>query len=99
MFRTNSRGSKKKVTKTPELLKHDSSPDDPPVSLKEFLVRFIVLLTFQGCGNPVCVVIDTKPMRFRSICQYLRVICDANRKEQMNFLQKGDCYDISKTQT
>ena len=46
MFRTNSRGSKKKVTKTPELLKHDSSPDDPPVSLKEFLVRFIFLLTF-----------------------------------------------------
>ena len=34
-------------------------------------------------------------MRFRSICQYLSFICDANRKEQMNFLQKGDCYDIS----
>ena len=41
MFRTNSRGSKKKVTKTPELLKHGSSPDDPPVSMKQFLVQFI----------------------------------------------------------
>ena len=41
MFRTNSRGSKKKVTKTPELLKHDSNPDDPPVSMKQILVHFI----------------------------------------------------------
>ena len=32
---------------------------------------------FQGCGNPVCVVIDRKPRRFKSICQlktFLKVI-------------------------
>ena len=41
MFRTNSRGSKQKITKTPELLKHDSSSDEPPVRLTK-----IILLTF-----------------------------------------------------
>ena len=34
MFRTNSRGSKQKITKTPKLLKHESSPDEPPVRVK-----------------------------------------------------------------
>ena len=49
----------------------------------------------QGCGNPVCVVIDSKPRRFRSVCAYLKFLCETNRKEQMNYMQKGDCYDIS----
>merc|ERR1719233_257912 len=47
-----------------------------------------------GCGNPICVVIDRKPMRFRSICEYSKWACDNSRKNQMNFIQKGDCYDI-----
>ena len=60
----------------------------------------------QGCGNPICVVLDRKVFRFPSLCAYTRCsttptsiiprhIFDENRKEQMNFIQKGDCYDIS----
>merc|ERR1712142_1001685 len=48
----------------------------------------------KGCGNPVCVVIDRKPIRFPSICHYTEFACENSRKNQMNFLQKGDCYDI-----
>ena len=48
MFRTNSRGSKKKITKTPILLKHESSPDDPPVRMKYRVIRWIRTQK-QGC--------------------------------------------------
>ena len=44
----------------------------------------------------MCVVIDTKPRRFRSLCQFILFVSESNRKSQVNFLQKGDCYDISK---
>ena len=43
MFRTNSRGSKQKITKTPKLLKHESSPDEPPVRVKKL---FLLNLSF-----------------------------------------------------
>ena len=36
-----------------------------------------------------------KPRRFRSICQFVKYASDQNRKNQVNFIQKGDCYDIS----
>ena len=48
----------------------------------------------QGCGNPVCVVIDQKPRRFKSLCSFIKFV--KPRGDQMNFIQKGDCYDISK---
>merc|ERR1719430_2685613 len=48
----------------------------------------------KGCGNPICVVIDRKPRRFKSICEYSKFACENSRKNQMNFIQKGDCYDI-----
>jgi len=48
----------------------------------------------QGCGNPICVVIDRKVRRFKSVCKYSKFVCDESRKNQMNFIQKGDCYDI-----
>merc|ERR1711974_78836 len=49
----------------------------------------------KGCGNPLCVVLDRKVYRFPSLCTYSSHICNENRKDQMNFIQKGDCYDIS----
>merc|ERR1719233_2616952 len=48
----------------------------------------------KGCGNPICVVIDGKPRRFKSLCEYSEFACKNSRKNQMNFIQKGDCYDI-----
>ena len=42
MFRTNSRGSKKKITKIPKLLTHESSPDDPPVRVKQFFLFYFL---------------------------------------------------------
>merc|ERR1719430_2060044 len=48
----------------------------------------------KGCGNPICVVIDRKPRRFKSICEYSKFACENSRKNQMNFIQKGDCYDL-----
>eukprot|EP00091_Calanus_sinicus_P000567 TRINITY_DN1049_c0_g1_i5.p1 TRINITY_DN1049_c0_g1~~TRINITY_DN1049_c0_g1_i5.p1 ORF type:complete len:322 (-),score=49.90 TRINITY_DN1049_c0_g1_i5:820-1785(-) len=48
----------------------------------------------QGCGNPICVVIDRKSVRFASICKYTQFCIEQSRANQMNFIQKGDCYDI-----
>jgi len=48
----------------------------------------------KGCGNPVCVILDKKPMRFTSVCQLVRSLITNNRRNQVNFIQKGDCYDI-----
>ena len=47
-----------------------------------------------GCGNPICTVLDQKPVRFSSFCAYSKEMCQKSRKNQMNFIQKGDCYDI-----
>ena len=51
----------------------------------------------KGCGNPICVILDKKPVRFTSICQFINYLCNNNRQKQVNFIQKGDCYDISKS--
>ena len=48
----------------------------------------------KGCGNPICTVIDRKARRFSSICSYIKFACVNSRKNQFNFIQKGDCYDI-----
>ena len=67
--------------------------------LAEFLDGFTLfphwLCHLQGCGNPVCVVLDRKPRRFRSLCHFVSYVAAQNRKNQVNFIQKGDCYDIS----
>ena len=54
-----------------------------------------LLTSSQGCGNPVCVVIDSKPRRFQSVCKFIEFIEGTDRDKMMHFLQKGDCYDIS----
>jgi len=48
----------------------------------------------MGCGYPVCVVLDKRPMRFKSICALIGHLSIENRLKQMNYIQKGDCYDI-----
>jgi len=45
-----------------------------------------------GCGNPVCVVLDNKPQRFKSLCALNRKLSE--RSDQVNYVQKGDCYSI-----
>ena len=71
-----------------------------PVNLR-LLSRFSTGFPFsqfaiQGCGNPLCVIIDRKPMRFLSVCEFVNYVSINQRKQQVNFIQKGDCYDISK---
>merc|ERR1719431_351806 len=48
----------------------------------------------KGCGNPVCVVIDRKPRRFESLSSFNRFMGEERPGDQINFVQKGDCYDI-----
>merc|ERR1719402_702145 len=48
----------------------------------------------QGCGNPICVVLDQKPRRFPSLCQFRKWLLETSRDCQINFIQKGDCYEI-----
>merc|ERR1711915_292808 len=48
----------------------------------------------KGCGNPVCVVVDKRPMRFQSMCDMALYMQSNNRMSQMNYVQKGDCYSI-----
>jgi len=48
----------------------------------------------KGCGNPICVVLDQKPRRFPSLCQFRKWLLDTSRDCQINYIQKGDCYEI-----
>jgi len=48
----------------------------------------------KGCGNPICVVLDQKPRRFPSLCQFRKWLLDTSRDYQINYIQKGDCYEI-----
>merc|ERR1719402_150058 len=48
----------------------------------------------QGCGNPICVVLDQKPRRFPSLCQFRKWLLETSRDCQINYIQKGDCYEI-----
>jgi len=46
----------------------------------------------MGCGNPICVLLDRRPVRFHSLCHFNREV--AARGAQVNYIQKGECYDI-----
>merc|ERR1719402_1093920 len=48
----------------------------------------------KGCGNPICVVLDQKPRRFPSLCQFRKWLLDTSRDCRINYIQKGDCYEI-----
>jgi len=51
-------------------------------------------ITPEGCGNPVCLALDKKPMRFSSLCHAYAYLKMYNRLDSMHFVQKGDCMDI-----
>merc|ERR550519_272881 len=36
----------------------------------------------QGCGNPICVVLDQKPRRFPSLCQFRKWLLETSRDGQ-----------------
>jgi len=44
-----------------------------------------------GCGNPICVLIDARPERFKSMCQFVHYLEDNNLHRRMFHIQKGDC--------
>lgn len=48
-----------------------------------------------GCGNPVCVLVDSIPRRFPSLCSFLTYLSSFERVRQFYFVQKGDCADAS----
>merc|ERR1711962_83840 len=45
-----------------------------------------------GCGNPICVLIDARPERFKSMCDFIHYIDDNKLRYRMFHIQKGDCY-------
>ena len=97
MFRSNSiRGSKVHLSKNPKPLPHKPDKNSPKVSLCYISRSQSKCHVSQGCGNPICVILDKKPVRFSSVCQFVNFLCNNNRRQQVNFIQKGDCYDISK---
>ena len=49
-----------------------------------------------GCGFPVCANIDSKPKRFRSLCQLVLYMKNNNMVRRVLHIQKGDCADASK---
>merc|ERR1712179_525707 len=71
------RGSKEKIQK--EVKKWEKNPEDEDYAK-------------LGCGNPICVVIDRRPVRYHSLCHFNKEI--GLRGSQVNFIQKGNCYDI-----
>ena len=50
----------------------------------------------KGCGYPICVLIDAKPVRFRSLCRFMKFIKEENLEFRMFHFQKGDCITASK---
>ena len=49
----------------------------------------------DGCGRPVCALIDTRPMRFSSLCQLVKTMSDEGHYHRILHVQKGDCADAS----
>ena len=49
----------------------------------------------EGCGTPVCVLIDSRPKRFQSLCSFARHLKNAELNRQFFQVQKGDCADAS----
>ena len=49
----------------------------------------------EGCGTPVCSLIDARPKRFESLCGLARHVQEKSLKRQFFTVQKGDCADAS----
>ena len=50
----------------------------------------------KGCGYPICVDVDMRPKRFKSICSFVKWLRDNNHVRRIFLVQKGGCEDVSK---
>ena len=50
----------------------------------------------SGCGRPICVLVDSRPVRFRSFCEFWEWLERDQIERRFFHLQKGDCADASK---
>ena len=49
----------------------------------------------EGCGTPVCALVDARPKRFASMCALVRFLRENSLQRQFFMVQKGDCADAS----
>ena len=49
----------------------------------------------KGCGRPVCAIIDSRPKRFASLCNFTLHLKQNEMTRRLFHLQKGDCADAS----
>ncbi len=49
----------------------------------------------DGCGSPVCTIIDSRPMRFPSMCGLVAFMKKLGMVRRVLHVQKGDCADAS----
>ena len=49
-----------------------------------------------GCGAPICVIIDSRPKRFASMCSFIGFIVSYAMHQRIFHIQKGDCAYASK---
>ena len=50
----------------------------------------------KGCGYPICVDVDMRPKRFKSMCSFVKWLRDNNHVRRIFLVQKGGCEDVSK---
>ena len=49
-----------------------------------------------GCGAPVCVLLDSRPKRFPSMCSFIGFVVTYALNQRIFHVQKGDCAYASK---
>ena len=49
----------------------------------------------EGCGYPVCVIVDARPKRFVSLCNFTAWAEEMGLTRRVFELQKGGCEDVS----
>lgn len=50
----------------------------------------------MGCGFPVCAMVDMKPIRFQSLCNFTGWMRQEGHVRRIIEVQKGGCEDASK---
>lgn len=48
-----------------------------------------------SCGRPICALIDSRPKRFASLCNFTLFLKENHLSRQLFHIQKGDCADAS----
>ena len=49
----------------------------------------------DGCGYPVCAIVDGRPKRFVSLCNFTAWMEEMGLTRRVFELQKGGCEDVS----